>query len=83
MTNNLQTNNTYRLVIVNPKDEMSSENVKGFAGSWLNIRYRHEAGLGDRLKNDCLHESDIFFLRKYLKDLFIMAKYDFKFIRST
>ncbi len=74
--------NLYRLVILNPKDETTEATLKGFAGSWLNIRYKDRQDLGARLKNDRLLESDVFFLKRYLKDLFIMAKYDFKFIRS-
>jgi len=74
---------TYRLVILNPKNEETEETVKKFAGSWLNLRYKQKTGLGDRLKSDRLLESDVFYLKKYLKDLFIMAKYNFKFTRST
>ncbi|PIR86098.1 hypothetical protein COU14_00845 [Candidatus Kaiserbacteria bacterium CG10_big_fil_rev_8_21_14_0_10_44_10] len=73
----------YRLVILNPKDEDTEKTLKGFVGSWLNIRYKDKLGLGNRLKNDNLFQSDVFFLKKYLKDLFIMAKYNFKFTRST
>jgi hypothetical protein len=48
----------------------------------LNIRHKDKQGLGDRLKADRLAESDVFFLKRYLKDLFIMARYEFKFTRS-
>jgi hypothetical protein len=70
-------------VILNPKDESTEATLKGFAGSWLNIRYKDRAGLGNRLKTDRLVESDVFILKRYLKDLFIMARYEFKFIRSA
>src|SRR5438552_3550623 len=30
----------YSLVILNPKEENTETTLKGFAGSWLNIRYK-------------------------------------------
>ena len=70
---------TYKLIIYNPKDETTKDTLTAFASDWLHIRYKDKSDIGERLRKDQLLESDLFYLRRYLSDLFIMKKYRYGF----
>ncbi len=51
--------------------------TKKFCSTWLATK-RNNLELSQKIESDSIHESDLFFLKNYLKDLFIMNGRSFK-----
>ena len=73
--------NFYKIKILNPESPDTEEGIRSFIGNWIDIDYEGLDGLGDRLRNEKLLEPDLFFLKDFIADFYIMAKYHFKFER--
>ena len=73
--------NFYKIKILNPESPDTEENIRSLIGNWIDIYYEGLEGLGDRLKNEKLLESDLFFLKDFVADFYVMGKYRFKFER--
>jgi len=52
--------------------------TKQFCSTWLATK-RNNLELSQKIEKNSIHESDLFFLKNYLKDLFIMKNKSFRF----
>jgi hypothetical protein len=61
------------------KDNSLNETARMFIGRYTNIYFKNIKGLGERIKNQKLLESDLFFLKDHLPTFFAMKGKTFKF----
>lgn len=67
----------YQLKVFN-SDSVQDNDLKKFCSNWLEVK-RKNFELAKRIESDSLVESDLFSLKNYLKDLFILEDCSFKF----
>jgi hypothetical protein len=70
----------YQLKIFN-SDSVQDNDLKKFCSNWLEVK-RKDFELAKRIESDSLVESDLFSLKNYLKDLFILKVCSFKFVQT-
>ena len=67
----------YQLKVID-KYGLQDEGLKQFCSDWLEVK-RKDTQLAQKIESDSLIESDLFTLKNYLKDLYMLQDCDFKF----
>lgn len=68
----------YRLVVFG-ENSFPDNSLKGYAANHLSQARKEIEGLGERVRNDQILESDLFFLKRYMQRDFVLLRFKYKF----
>lgn len=70
---------TYFRIVIFDEYGRPDKSLKGYAANHLTLKRKEKIGLGERVRNDQILESDLFFLKWYIERDFVLNTNRYKF----